>query len=168
LIKERRTRVGRYEMNPLSAQFWIGIAIAALCGGIIGFERQIRGKPAGIRTSILICLGTSIFVHLGTTFGGANVDPTRVLGQVVTGIGFLGAGVIIAREGLVKGVTSAAVIWVLAGIGAMIGFGLLISAVAISFVTVGILTGVELLENSVRRLRRGAHAPDGEHNMNSE
>jgi hypothetical protein len=72
-------------MNPLTAQFWIGIGIAALCGGIIGFERQIRGKPAGIRTSILICLGTSIFVHLGTTFGGANVDPTRVLGQVVTG-----------------------------------------------------------------------------------
>jgi len=155
-------------MNPLTPQFWIGIGIAALCGGIIGFERQIRGKPAGIRTSILICLGTSIFIHLGTTFKGANVDPTRVLGQVVTGIGFLGAGVIIAREGLVKGVTSAAVIWVLAGIGAMIGFGLLISAVVLSFVTVGILTGVELLENSVRRLRRGAHAPDGDRNMNSE
>jgi len=65
-------------MNPLTTQFWIGIGIAALCGGIIGFERQIRGKPAGIRTSILICLGTSIFVHLGTTFGGANVDPTQI------------------------------------------------------------------------------------------
>jgi putative Mg2+ transporter-C (MgtC) family protein len=155
-------------MNPMIPEFWIGIGIAALCGGIIGFERQIRGKPAGIRTSILICLGTSIFIHLGTTFKGANVDPTRVLGQVVTGIGFLGAGVIIAREGLVRGVTSAAVIWVLAGIGAMIGFGLLLSAVAISFITVGILTGVELLENSVRRLRRGAHAREGKHNMNSE
>ena len=152
-------------MNPLTAQFWIGIGIAALCGGIIGFERQIRGKPAGIRTSILICLSTSIFVHLGTTFGGANVDPTRVLGQVVTGVGFLGAGVIIAREGLVKGVTSAAVIWVLAGIGAMIGFGLFAPAVALSFVTVGILTGVELLETNIRRLRRGDHAPDGEENL---
>jgi putative Mg2+ transporter-C (MgtC) family protein len=168
LLNERRARVRRYEMNPLTPQFWIGIGIAALCGGIIGFERQIRGKPAGIRTSILICLGTSIFIHLATTFKGANVDPTRVLGQVVTGIGFLGAGVIIAREGLVKGVTSAAVIWVLAGIGAMIGFGLLISAVTISFITVGILTGIELLENSVRRLRRGAHAPEAKRNMNSE
>ena len=152
-------------MNPLTAQFWIGIGIAALCGGIIGFERQIRGKPAGIRTSILICLSTSIFVHLGTSFGGTNVDPTRVLGQVVTGVGFLGAGVIIAREGLVKGVTSAAVIWVLAGIGAMIGFGLFAPAVALSFVTVGILTGVELLETNIRRLRRGDHAPDGEENL---
>jgi len=155
-------------MNPLTVQFWIGIGIAALCGGIIGFERQIRGKPAGIRTSILICLGTSIFVHLGATFGGTNVDPTRVLGQVVTGIGFLGAGVIIAHEGLVKGVTSAAVIWVLAGIGAMIGFGLFIPAVALSFVTVGILTGVELLENSVRRLRRGAHASEEGGNTHGE
>jgi putative Mg2+ transporter-C (MgtC) family protein len=155
-------------MELLTPQFWIGIGIAALCGGIIGFERQIRGKPAGIRTSILICLGTSIFIHLGTSFQGANVDPTRVLGQVVTGIGFLGAGVIIAREGLVKGVTSAAVIWVLAGIGAMIGFGLFLSAVALSLVTVGILTGIELLENSVRRLRRGAHAREVKRNMNSE
>ena len=155
-------------MNPLTAQFWIGIGIAALCGGIIGFERQIRGKPAGIRTSILICLGTSIFVHLGTTFGGANVDPTRVLGQVVTGVGFIGAGVILAREGLVKGVTSAAVIWVLAGIGAMIGFRLFASAFALSIVTVGILTGVEVLENSVRRLRRGVHASDKGSNTHGE
>ena len=155
-------------MNPLTPQFWIGIGIAALCGGIIGFERQIRGKPAGIRTSILICLGTSIFVHLGTTFGGANVDPTRVLGQVVTGVGFVGAGVILAREGLVKGVTSAAVIWVLAGIGAMIGFGLFASAVALSIVTVGILTGVEVLENSVRRLRRGVHASEENGNTHGE
>jgi len=96
------------------------------------------------------------------------MDPTRVLGQVVTGIGFLGAGVIIAREGLVRGVTSAAVIWVLAGIGAMIGFGLFLPALAISFITVGILTGIELLENSVRRLRRGVHAPDEECNKNNE
>ena len=155
-------------MSPLTAQFWIGIGIAALCGGIIGFERQIRGKPAGIRTSILICLGTSIFVHLGNTFGGANVDPTRVLGQVVTGVGFLGAGVIIAHEGLVKGVTSAAVIWVLAGIGAMIGFRLFGSALTLSVVTVGILTGVEILENSIRRLRRGAHASDEVSNVNGD
>jgi putative Mg2+ transporter-C (MgtC) family protein len=155
-------------MDPMTPEFWIGIGTAILCGGIIGFERQIRGKPAGIRTSILICLGTSIFIHLGATFQGENVDPTRVLGQVVTGIGFLGAGVIIAREGLVKGVTSAAVIWVLAGIGAMIGFRLFLSAVAISFITIGVLAGIEVLENSVRRLRRGAHAPDEECAKNNE
>jgi len=149
-------------MNPLTAQFWIGIGVAVLCGGIVGFERQIRGKPAGIRTNILICLGTSIFVQLGTTFGGPNVDPTRVLGQVATGIGFLGAGVIIAREGLVKGVTTAAVIWVLAGIGAMIGFGRFAAAIVLAIVTVGILTSIELLEEGVRRLRSGEHTRGSE------
>jgi putative Mg2+ transporter-C (MgtC) family protein len=145
-------------MDPLTSQFWIGIGVAVLCGGVVGFERQIRGKPAGIRTNILICLGTAIFVQLGATFGGMNTDPTRVLGQLVTGIGFLGAGVIIARGGHVKGVTSAAVIWTLAGIGAMIGFGRFAPAIALAVVTVGILTGIEFLEAGVRRLRSGEHA----------
>ena len=144
-------------MDPLTSQFWMGIGVAVLCGGVVGFERQIRGKPAGIRTNILICLGTSIFVQLGATFSGPNVDPTRVLGQVAVGIGFLGAGVIIAREGLVQGVTSAAVIWVLAGIGGMIGFGKFTLAIILSIVTVCILTGIEFLEEGVRRLRRGEH-----------
>jgi putative Mg2+ transporter-C (MgtC) family protein len=155
-------------MNPITGTFWILMGVSALCGGIIGFERQIRGKPAGIRTSILICLGTSVFVFLGTLFRGSSVDPTRVLGQVVTGVGFLGAGVIIAREGLVKGVTSAAVIWVLAGIGAMIGFGYFYAAIVLSMITVAILTGVQLLENSIRKLRRGVHARNGECNNTPE
>ena len=145
-------------MDPLTSQFWIGIGVAVLCGGIVGFERQIRGKPAGIRTNILICLGSSIFVQLGTAIGGPNADPTRVLGQVAVGIGFLGAGVIIAREGLVHGITSAAVIWVLAGIGAMIGFGKFVPAIILAVVTVGLLSGIEFLEDGVRRLRRGEHA----------
>jgi putative Mg2+ transporter-C (MgtC) family protein len=145
-------------MDPLTSQFWIGIGVAVLCGGLVGFERQIRGKPAGIRTNVLICLGTSIFVQLGAAIGGPNADPTRVLGQVAVGIGFLGAGVIIAREGLVKGVTSAAVIWVLAGIGAMIGVGKFTPAIILAVVTVSILTGIEFLEEGVRRLRSGEHA----------
>ncbi|MCJ7548041.1 MAG: MgtC/SapB family protein [Deltaproteobacteria bacterium] len=141
-------------MDPLTSQFWIAIGVAVLCGGIVGFERQMRGKPAGIRTNILICLGTMIFVKLSTLYSGQNADMTRVLGQVVTGIGFLGAGVIIARGGHVKGVTSAAVIWTLAGIGAMIGFGLFAPAIALAVVTVVILTVIEFLEISFRRLRR--------------
>ena len=145
-------------MDPLTSQFWIGIGVAVLCGGLVGFERQIRGKPAGIRTNILICLGSSIFVQLGAAIGGPNADPTRVLGQVAVGIGFLGAGVIIAREGLVHGITSAAVIWVLAGIGAMIGFGKFMPAIIIAVVTVGLLSGIEFLEEGVRRLRSGEHA----------
>ena len=147
-------------MDPLTSQFWIAIGVAVLCGGIVGIERQMRGKPAGIRTNILICLGTTIFVKLSTLYSGQNTDPTRVLGQVVIGIGFLGAGVIIARGGHVKGVTSAAVIWTLAGIGAMIGFGLFAPAIALAAVTVVILTSLEFLETNIHWLRRGEHAPD--------
>jgi putative Mg2+ transporter-C (MgtC) family protein len=147
-------------LDPDSPAFWFRLGAAVLCGGIIGLERQLRGKAAGIRTSILICLGTEIFVSLGASFGGERVDPTRVLAQVVTGIGFLGGGVILAREGLLVGVTSAAVIWVLAALGAMIGLGYLAAAIILTLVTVGLLLGVELLESIFRRLRQVAKDGD--------
>jgi putative Mg2+ transporter-C (MgtC) family protein len=143
-------------LDPGSVEFWLRLGTAIFSGGIIGLERQLRGKAAGIRTSILICLGTELFVGLGSSFGGDRVDPTRVLGQVVTGIGFLGGGVILAREGAVIGVTSAAVIWVLAALGALIGLGHLLASVVLTLLTVALLTGVELLESVFRRLREGA------------
>ncbi len=143
--------------NPLQPEFWATLGVSILCGAIIGCERQFRGKPAGIRTSILICMSTAIFIHLGVANVGEHGDPTRVLGQLVTGVGFLGAGVMLSRNGIVTGVTTASVIWVLAGIGAAVGFGHLLGALALSLVTVAILVGVELLESSVRRLARGVH-----------
>jgi putative Mg2+ transporter-C (MgtC) family protein len=143
-----------------SAEFMLPVAAAVFCGGIIGIERQIRGKAIGIRTSILICLGTQIVIRLGASLTGPNVDPTRVLGQVVTGIGFIGAGVILARGNSITGVTSAAVVWVLAGIGAAIGMNQLAEAAAFAVVTVAILTGVRLLEKAFWRLRGGSDEPD--------
>jgi putative Mg2+ transporter-C (MgtC) family protein len=143
-------------LDPQSVEFWLRLGTAIFCGGIIGLERQLRGKAAGMRTSILICLGTELFVGLGSSFAGERVDPTRVLGQVVTGIGFLGGGVILAREGAVIGVTSAAVIWVLAALGSLIGLGHLLASIVLTLMTVGLLTGVELLESIFRRLREGA------------
>ena len=143
-------------LDPGSMEFWLRLGAAVLCGGIIGLERQLRGKAAGIRTSILICLGTQLFVGLGSSFAGDRVDPTRVLAQVVTGIGFLGGGVILAREGLIIGVTSAAVIWVLAALGSLIGLGHLLAAIVLTLITVALLIGVELLESVFRRLREGA------------
>jgi putative Mg2+ transporter-C (MgtC) family protein len=137
-------------------EFWAKIIVSIVCGGIIGLERQLRGKPAGIRTSILICLGTEVFVSHGTSL--ASGDQYRVLSQVVTGIGFLGAGLMISQEGTVRGVTSAAVIWVLAAIGATIGLGHLAEALVFVLVTVAVLSGVEFLENSIRKLRSGVHA----------
>jgi putative Mg2+ transporter-C (MgtC) family protein len=143
-------------LDPGASEFWLRLGTAILCGGIVGLERQLRGKAAGIRTSILICLGTQLFVALGASFAGDRVDPTRVLGQVVTGIGFVGGGVILAREGAIIGVTSAAVIWVLAALGSLIGLGHLLAAIVLTLTTVGLLIGVELLESIFRRLREGA------------
>lgn len=142
------------------AGLWTRVGMALLCGGMVGLERQIRGKPAGMRTSILICLGTTMFVYLSLglrgEFGG---DSTRVMAQVVSGVGFLGAGVIISRNGLVTGVTSAAVVWVLAAVGGAIGAGRYGVALATSASTVFILVGVEQLEKGFERLlKRGVHA----------
>ena len=97
---------------------WHSIGTAILCGSIIGVERQLRGKPVGIRTSSLITLGSYIFIaaslYVSAHMAGPEkvvTDPSRIIGQVITGIGFLGAGVMLARDGFVLGVTSAATIW---------------------------------------------------------
>jgi putative Mg2+ transporter-C (MgtC) family protein len=137
-------------------ELWGRVGMALLCGGIVGLERQLRGKPAGIRTSSLICFGTAMFVHMSQGLG-ASADPTRVLGQVVTGIGFLGAGVIMTRNGLLTGVTSAAVVWMLAAVGSAIGLGRYGAALAMATVSVAILVGVERLEHAFGALRRGVH-----------
>ncbi|HOP47750.1 MAG TPA: MgtC/SapB family protein [Desulfobacteraceae bacterium] len=155
-------------MDITTIEFWIKIVLSILCGGIIGLERQLKGKPSGIRTSIFICLGTNIFISLGAANSGANVDVTRVLGQVVTGIGFLGAGVIIAREGLVVGITSASVIWVLAGIGSMIGFNHFLEAIVIAVITLLFLFGIGVIENRFSSLRAGAHSRNGDSIKNRE
>jgi putative Mg2+ transporter-C (MgtC) family protein len=135
-----------------------GIAVAILCGLIVGLERQLSGKPTGIRTSSLICLGTYIFVSVSQLIQGYNVDPGRIVGQVITGIGFIGAGVILTRQGVVIGVTSASVIWVLAGIGILIGFGKYTTSILLSVITVGILIGVNFLEATFMALRKGVYS----------
>ena len=134
---------------PLKVQ---GIAAAVICGLIIGLERQLSGKPTGIRTCSLICLGTYVFTSVSLLLQGGNVDPTRIVGQIVTGIGFIGAGVILTRQGVVVGITSASVIWVLAGIGILIGLDKYAAAILLSVLTVGILLGVELLETLFKSL----------------
>ncbi len=144
-------------LDPFSGPFWTVVGVAVLCGIVVGLERQLRGKPAGVRTSILVCLGTSIYMHLGAEIAGPASDHTRVLGQIVTGVGFLGAGVMFSRQGVVTGVTTAAVIWVLAAIGAAIGLERYAAAIALALVVVALLVGIELLESSIKWLARGVH-----------
>jgi len=136
------------------AAFWQQLGTAVACAGAIGTERQLRGKAAGVRTSILICVGTELFVSIGNSFSGTTVDPTRVLGQVITGIGFLGAGVILAKDNKILGVTSASVIWLLASLGGLYGFGHLAISYVITLVTLGVLIGIGVLETAWARFRR--------------
>ncbi len=144
-------------LEILNYSFWLRIIVAIICGLSIGIERQIRGKPMGIRTCILICLGTTLFIYLGLQINEGK-DVARILGQVVTGIGFLGAGVIMMRGDIVSGVTSAAVVWLLAGIGAAIGMQYYDVALAVTMVALSILVGVEWLEKFYKGLRCGVHS----------
>ncbi len=139
---------------------WKHIAVALLCGTIVGLERQLRGKPVGIRTSSLITLGTYIFItsSMFVTTDAHVTDPSRIIGQVITGIGFLGAGVMLARDGMVIGVTSAATIWALASVGVCIAVANLGSAIKLSLVIVIVLVGVDLLEDYSQAMTRGVHA----------
>lgn len=137
---------------------WRAIGAAMFCGVIIGLERQLRGKPVGIRTSCLITLGTYLFLATAFMLKGDVVDPSRVVGQVITGIGFLGAGVMMARDGAVVGVTSAATIWVLAALGVLIASDHLLPAIKLAILVVMILYGVDFLEDRIKVLGRGVHA----------
>ncbi len=142
-----------FDMTPFS---WIEIVCAMLAGMIIGLERQINGKPIGIRTSILICISTYVF----TTFSGINNQDAlelRVIGQIITGIGFLGGGVILSRDGIVIGVTSAACIWILAAIGITIGVNYPFIGVKLAILAVLVLTGVDTAEKKIKFLSKGFH-----------
>ena len=136
---------------------WLAIATTLLCGTIIGLERQLRGKPVGIRTSSLIVLGTYIYVHTALNVVTDASDPSRIIGQVITGIGFLGAGVMLSRDGVVMGVTSAATIWSLASIGVCISVGFLATAIKLSVIVVLVLVGVDIQEEHSAAMTRGVH-----------
>jgi uncharacterized membrane protein YhiD involved in acid resistance len=101
----------------------VRIAMVIVYGGIIGIEREARHKTAGIKTNTLVALGACAFAMISNTFGAANHNPAQIAAAVVTGIGFIGAGVIIHRGGNVQGVTTAATLWVNAAVGVCIGTG---------------------------------------------
>lgn len=129
-----------FTIHDFTPRILAQILAALLCGGLIGIERERAGKAAGFRTCILICVGAALYMILsdlvasGTGLGGAGGDRGRIAAQVVSGIGFLGGGVIIQTRGVVQGMTSAATIWVVAAIGLAIGAGYLVIAVLFSVV----------------------------------
>jgi len=135
------------------------LVTAVLMGGAIGLERQIAGKPAGLRTNILICMGSALLMDLSMhlTGGDGRVgDPARIAAQVVTGIGFLGAGTIMQAKGTITGLTSAATIWTVAAIGLTIGAGEFVGGLGATAMVMMVLLVLGHFEHKLVRARRTA------------
>lgn len=123
------------------------LLLAAALGAIIGYQRERAGKPAGLRTHILICVGAALFTIASAYGFGVGADPGRVAAGIVAGIGFLGAGAIFHRQGgIVEGLTTAATIWAVAAIGLAAGAGLYI----IAAVTTAVVLIVLFLPHPIR------------------
>jgi putative Mg2+ transporter-C (MgtC) family protein len=123
------------------------LLVASLLGAVIGFDREIRHKPSGLRTNLLICCGCALFTFLSAFLAGAsNPDKGRVASNIVQGVGFLGAGLILHNRNRVSGLTSAATVFVVASIGMACGAGLFLPAVLATVVVLVALESVGLLE----------------------
>ena len=121
----------------LELKFLIGFVFVFIAGFLIGYERGSRGIRAGVRTNTLVCLGAMLFTLIST-----SVDPlstTRIAAGIVTGIGFLGAGIIMHQKGNVQGLTTAATIWMSAAIGVAIGYGWYLVAVIATLLAFSVL-----------------------------
>ena len=133
-------------------QPFLQILLAALLGGIIGIEREYRKKQAGLKTFSLLAVGSCLFTLVSielSTLGGypqTQVDLTRVIQAVATGVGFIGAGLIIFRQFQVEGITTAAGLWVTSAIGIAVGAGAYFLAILVALFTVLILAGFRLIE----------------------
>jgi putative Mg2+ transporter-C (MgtC) family protein len=138
------------------------LLLATLLGGAIGLERELAGKSAGLRTNILICVGAALFTQLSvdiarmgfTPDGRPYGDTTRIAAQIVSGIGFLGAGAILRGDGTIVGLTTAATIWVVAAIGAAVGAGAYVDALGATALIMVVLVGLRPLEGALLRKRR--------------
>jgi putative Mg2+ transporter-C (MgtC) family protein len=121
----------------------VKLLLASVLGGLIGLERELHRKPAGLRTNMFICLGSALFTILSAHVAeAAGTDPGRIAAQIIAGIGFIGAGAILRERGSVVGLTTAATIFVVASIGMAVGMGLYVTAF---FTTVVILLALSLL-----------------------
>jgi putative Mg2+ transporter-C (MgtC) family protein len=131
------------------------LLLAVALGGIIGAEREIRHKAAGLRTNILIALGSALFTIMSASMQTGTGDPTRIAAQIVTGIGFLGAGAIIRTRGGVQGLTTAATVWVNAALGVAAGGGEFHLAIIGGVITVCVLLVLGRIERGIERRAAG-------------
>jgi putative Mg2+ transporter-C (MgtC) family protein len=147
------------ELTRVLPVFLFRCGVAVVCGGLIGIERELKSKPAGFRTNILICLGSCLYMAIGLLVAG-DVDPTRIAAQVVTGIGFIGAGCIIQSGNNVRGLTTAATIWVVAAIGIVTGAGYPVLALIASGIVITTLAALRRVEERLLEPEAGSDDDD--------
>jgi len=135
----------------------VSLSTAFVLGGVIGFERQYRQRTAGLRTNVLVAVGAAIFVDLARHLGGSG-GATSVVAYVVSGIGFLGAGVIMREEGNIRGIKTAATLWGSAAVGACAGADLIVEAILAAVI---VLVANTLLRPAVNRILAAPLSPNG-------
>jgi putative Mg2+ transporter-C (MgtC) family protein len=145
-----------FDLRPDDFEMILRLLAALAAGALIGYERSFHGRPAGLRTHVLVCLASALLMlvtvyedHWVRTPGESRLDPTRMAQGIMTGIGFLGAGVIV-KEGLnVRGLTTAASIWITAGIGVLAGVGLYLPLAVSVLLTLAVLSVFRWIEMRV-------------------
>lgn len=134
-------------------EMFLKVLLAAVLGMFIGAEREHRHKAAGLRTYTLVAIGSALFtvlsIHGFSAIAGAGYDPSRIAGQVVVGIGFIGAGLIFLKENKVRGLTSAAGIWATAAVGMAVGLGLYLLAIFSAVLVFSVLGVLKFLEEKI-------------------
>lgn len=138
---------------PLILEVLIKLGVAAILGGMIGFERELHGRPAGIRTHMMLVIGVTLFSEVSKVFGG---DEARIAAQVVTGVGFLGAGTIMRMGAEIKGLTSAASLWAVSAIGMAVSAGGSFMIIAAAATVLGLIT-LGVVDSLERKLVPNAH-----------
>jgi putative Mg2+ transporter-C (MgtC) family protein len=152
-------------VQTFSVQLWqtlVPLLIALVCGGVVGLERESANRPAGLRTHVLVCVGSALMMQVSLTMWNmtghgqyGNGDPGRIAAQVVSGIGFLGAGTIM-REGVnIRGLTTAASLWVVAGVGLAVGAGMYLESILATALVVLTLKFLSQVER--RFIAKGGH-----------
>jgi putative Mg2+ transporter-C (MgtC) family protein len=144
-------------VEQLRLELLVQLMLAVVLGGAVGLERELKGKPAGLRTTILITVGATLFTVLSNRMGAGVGDPGRIAAQVLTGVGFIGAGTILHMRGAVTGLTSAATIWVVAAIGMSLGARAYIEALGATLVVMLVLAGLGPVEGFLARQAALSH-----------
>jgi putative Mg2+ transporter-C (MgtC) family protein len=144
--------MGRMVVDGVNLAIPVQIVVATVLGGAIGLEREMSAQPAGLRTHMLVSLGSALFTLVGADT--MHTDPTRIAAQVVTGVGFLGGGAILREGATVRGLTTAASLWMTAALGVAVGLQAWTAAVVTTIVGLVVLLIVRWFERDVLRRRR--------------